>query len=194
MSTRRLPRVVALAVAVVLAHAGAAHAVPARLVAGLGSTFASVGDPGDGGPALSLSALWAFDPGFEAGVMVFADDLGNAIGVLVDPNDATVALGAAQEAQRWSFGAAWRIDVSGSESAWAPYASATLGYYRVQRDRLGVVTSAESANGVSFGAGLRRMLGGGAALGLSLRFHQLSGDHAERYMQATLDGSVRWGQ
>jgi len=192
MALSRVASVAALVAALALAPNGA-DAASMRLVGSIGSSLAASGDPGSGGPALSITSLWEFDPGFEAGLMVFVDDIGNSVGGLVDPNDPSLALGAVQNVERLSYGAAWRVDATRLGSAWEPFASLTMGYYRVQRDRLGVVSRAESATGASLGIGLRRLIGPSASLGLSARYHQLTNDDLEHYMQVTLDGSVRIG-
>jgi len=183
-----------LVVLAAMAYGATAEAIESKITLSVGSTFAAAGDPGDGGPSVSLSALWPFHPGFEAGVMFFAEDVGHGVGTLRDPNDPSLMLGAVQTIQRISFGGAWRFDAAMHGNAWTPFVSATYGYYRVQSDRLGIVSNAHSASGAGLGLGVRRELASFMDLGLSARYHQLSSDELERYVQLSIDTSVRWGQ
>jgi len=187
--TRRAIVVAILAVA--LGASPAAALPPPELSLTAGGAFGVSSPPDEGGASLSLGAMWAFDAPFSFGPMLFADDLGARIGRLKDPNDGT-DLGATEDAHRFAFGGAWRFDAGlPSLGSWEPFASAAYGIYRIQDDRLGVTQGALTTAGASIGAGIRRPLPGWGALGVSVRYHQLTNELVRHYVSAGVDWSWR---
>jgi len=173
----------ALAILALTSHGHAAT----RYELGFGVTAASSDGPKVSGTALTAAALWEVLPGFEFGLMLFADDLGSRLGRLRDPNDGT-DLGTTVEDHRGAFGGAWRADFSLLRGdRWRSAAGVTWGYYRVQDDRVGVVRDGLSAVGVSIGAGVSRRLRPTSAMGLSVRWNQLLEERQDHYVRATVD-------
>jgi hypothetical protein len=119
--------------------------------------------------------------------MVFADDLGTRLGRLVDPNNGT-DLGAVAEVHRYAFGGAWRFDVPfGAWAGFTPRAIGSWGYYRIQEDRVGVVTSAISATGWSLGGALSHHLSPSISIGASAHYHGLQDERQNHYVSASVD-------
>jgi opacity protein-like surface antigen len=156
-----------------------------------GATTAISGVPDEGGFAMSVSPMWPVHGPVSFGVMIFADDMGAEIGQMLDPNDGT-DLGAVAEKNTWVTGAAWRLDGEwGSITSWMPFASGTLGWYRVIDDHDGTVSRALSSVGFSLGGGVRFPLSERQALGASVRYNRLLNDRIGRYVTLSMDWSYR---
>lgn len=188
-----------------LALAVAGTAAPARAgllphglqwSAGLGKTTWISGSPDEGGWSGRLGALFAVRERFATGVEISADDMGQSLGDLTDPNDG-VALGAVATLHRAVYAASWRVDaVTGSHEAWggkyagAGFASVTGGWYGIRDDRLGRSAGSDNAPGWSAGAGWRFDLPGRIALGPAVRYVRVFSDRAGRWMSVGVD--ARW--
>jgi hypothetical protein len=184
----------AFAAAFALAAGAASAAARPAVLVGAGSTFAVLGDPSDGGLTTALSLLWPVDAGVlepgsvRFGVTGFADDLGSALGPLVDPAQPSVVLGTTVVAHRLSWGVAWRMDAGlPARKGWTPVASGTWGYYHVADDQWGEVLSAVRSTGFSLGGGLRHALRKGTTVGAMVRYHRLFNDTAGRYASAGVE-------
>jgi hypothetical protein len=177
------------AVVALMTFAGVASRASAepRVVAGAGLTALSSDGPKTSGLATAVAVLWSHGEHLELGPVFFADDLGTKVGRLVDPNDGT-DLGSVAEIHRIAFGGAWRFDVPfGTVAGFTPRAIGTWGYYRIQEDRVGVVTSAISATGWSLGGGLSRRLSHAIGIGMSAHYHGLQDERQNHYVSATVD-------
>ncbi len=177
----------------VLLVPGAAWAGTLRpeLGASVGSTFAVVGEPSDGGSSASLSMLWPVAPRVAFGVMLHGDDAGSTVDSLRDEQGHGIAGGKVEQVHRAAWGASWRLDVSAPPVfRTVPFASASWGWYRIADDLRGHKLGSLGSAGFSLGAGMRRPLGGHVALGAVVRYHRLFNDHEGRFMSAGLD--ITW--
>jgi opacity protein-like surface antigen len=168
---------------------GDASAHPA-LLATTGKTFGISGDVTEGGPAFRLAVMWPLEQRqFSTGVEVSADDFGNVIGELLDPNNGE-PLGRTQQVHRAAYGVAWRFDAGlAPDSKWDPYVSGTWGLSRVRDDSLGVTKERWAAVGIGAGAGVRRAFGKAFTIGAALRYQLLFNDRVGRFASASLE----WG-
>ena len=189
--SRIAPILAASAVALALGQSpAAAIAWRPEVVVGVGRTFGVEGEPGDGGPSLSLSLMWRLEEHFRAGVMGFADDLGDQIDRLTGP--AGEDLGPAPGVHRAAAGALWRMDALVPGRGYVtPVFSATWGFYRVEDDVLGDTQRSVNAAGFGLGAGVMRTFNPRHSATLLVRFQQLSHGSTERYLSANLEW--RWG-
>jgi hypothetical protein len=177
----------------VLATPAAALQNP-ELILAAGTTTAVSGDPGDGGLALSVSALWTLDPPFRAGLVLQADDCGTRLGRLRAAGT-NADLGAVAVIHRSSWGGGWRFDAQlPALGRWQPFTSATLGLYRVQDDVRGTVRTATTSTGASLGGGVRRAFTGFGALGMSARWNRVERGPSNGWLSAGLDWQVKWGK
>jgi hypothetical protein len=152
------------------------------------------GEPGDGGLAMSLSATWAIDAPLRAGFILHADDCGTDMGRLRDQRS-NADLGAVAALHRFAYGAGWRVDAMlPAAGRWTPFASATLGVYRVQDDVRGAVVTATTATGFSLGGGVRRDIAGFGALGVSARWNRVQRGPSGGWLSAGLDWQARRGR
>lgn len=170
-------RALFVVVTVTLALAGL-HA-PARaisrpdLLVGFGGSFAVTGAPAGGGLSSSLSAMWPVGERAGFGVRIFADDSGTREGRLIDPNDGSDR-GSVALSHRWVYGASWRGDAKLFERGrWSSGLTGDWGYWRVEDDVRGKLTSASSAVGFVLGGKLARQVGTTSSAGLALRYHRI---------------------
>jgi hypothetical protein len=141
------------------------------------------------GPGFSAwgAALWPVEPWIRTGFMAHVDDQGTSLGSLQDPNDGT-DLGTVPTEHRMVYGAAWRADFPFTVGGkWRGLTGASLGYYRVQDDRVGVIQEAFSATGASVSLGMMFGSRGGSDFGMSFRFHRVFDERLENYGSLTLD-------
>ena len=192
--TRSAPPLAA-ALLLLAALACASRPAAAGIMPGLdvmaGRTFAVSGTPDEGGFAFTLGALWPVGAGepsaVRAGVAFFANDMGDQVEQLLDPNDGT-PLGSSSTYHRQALGGAFRLDLAPRlKGRWQPYASGTWGYYRLSDDVRGDRTGSWGATGWSAGAGLRLVTGKDLQVGVAARYHRLFEDHVGRYMDAGLE-------
>lgn len=185
---RSLTAVAALLALSMILPPRAPAAVPLpEMLTGAGRTVLAAGKPDEGGISYYLSGLWPVEGGLHFGVTLYADDMGEEVGNLLDPNDGTF-LGLVQKAHRWVYGGGWRGDYAfGPQDGWGRYASATWGYYRVEDDRLGVVRHAASSAGLSLGLGVRHPFSPRNPVGASLRYHRLFHGGVGHYVTVSLD-------
>jgi hypothetical protein len=186
---------VATGVALALASLAApASAVPRPdLVVSAGSTLAASGQPRGGGPAVALACLWPFEERYRMGVVFFGDDLGRRSGRLLDPNDGT-DLGATETAHRDVYGGGWRMDaIAGRPGGWDPFATATWGIYREERDQQGFPIESRSAVGLGIGAGLALPLTERHGAALTVRAHRLTGGSSTAYVTIAGEWHWHWG-
>lgn len=181
----------AIAGAILLA---AAHAPVARadlrpvVVAAIGTTGAVEGSPSDGGASFALSLLWPIEDGFHAGVMGFADDLGQRTGrLLINGTD----LGPVQALHRQVSGIAWRVEGQLPGARYRPIATVTWGLYHFTDDVRGSLLRSTTAAGVGLGVGLARRISDRHAVAAMVRYQQLSRGAASRYLSAAAEW--RWG-
>jgi hypothetical protein len=191
-----LKQLLAMAACAALAL-GAADAQAMRLPElslAAGSTTLVNGDPGGGGLAASMSAMWAADSPWTFGLTVFADDMGTDLAHYRDVHDGS-DLGAYEAAHRFAYGAAWRVDAALPERGrWEPFASATWGAYRIQDDARGVQLAGFSSTGLSVGAGIRHPALATGAVGLTARWHRLQRGPSNGWLSTELDWQWRWGR
>ena len=187
----------AAAIAISGSPGGSRGAEPSRassarpaLLATTGRTFGIDGDVNEGGPAFRLAVMWPLEQRpFSTGVELSADDFGNVIGELLDPNSGE-PVGRTQQVHRAAYGVAWRFDASlAPDAKWDPYVSGTWGMSRVRDDSLGVTKDRWATAGLGAGAGVRRAFGKGFTIGAGLRYQLLFNDRVGRFASASLE----WG-
>ena len=145
-----------MAAGVLAAVAGPARAVPGilppELVIGAGWTMAVNGQPGTGGAAVTVGALWPFASRWSFGVTYFQEDMGTEVSTLYDPNSGE-PLGAVATMHRMTYGFEWRAETvvrQVEQLQW--HLNGGFGYARQQRDVRGTVNDAVS--GLTASAGL----------------------------------------
>jgi hypothetical protein len=190
---RRLGLGAAIACAALLASVPCAHALPAPDIGlAIGHTFAILGVPNAGGFSGRLSAVWPVETHFDFGGELSADDFGSQVGQIVDAGGNE--RGSVQQAQRSTFGAAWRMDANLPQVRHAtPYATGTWGVYRIADSQLGVPLSHVGTTGFTLGGGLRWPVTSGHAVGVHVRYARLFNDVAGRFMSAGVDWTWRAG-
>lgn len=181
--------VLALALACVAAPAGAS--LMPEVVAALGGTGAVQGKPGGGGASLALSLLWPLEDHFQAGVMVFADDLGEESSRLIAPGGAD--LGPIQALHRQTSGAAWRIEGALRGKRYEPFGAMTWGLYRSTDDITGHRVGGRTAAGLGVGAGILRHFSNRHSAGLSVRYQHLTRGATDGYLSAAFEWRWRIG-
>jgi hypothetical protein len=150
----------------------------------IGSSFAVLGSPDDGGTSGSLSLLWPVAGGLRFGVMVHADDAGSVLSQEFDTDSARVTI---ETSHRMAMGASWRLDVERRWRRLRPFASATLGWSRVSDDVRGKIYSHVGSVGFSLGGGARVAVSPHVACGAFVRYHRLFNDREGRFVSAGLD-------
>jgi hypothetical protein len=164
--------------------------------AGIGKTTWISGTPDEGGWSGRLAALFAVRERFATGVELSADDMGQRLGALTDPNDG-VDLGSVATAHGAVYAASWRVDAVTASHGWggkyagAGFASVTGGWYGVRDDRLGRGAGSDNAPGFSAGAGWRFDLPGRISLGPSVRYVRVFSDRTGRWMTVGVDAKWR---
>jgi hypothetical protein len=155
-----------------------------------GKTFGISGDVTEGGPALRLAVIWPLEERrFSTGIEGSADDFGNELGQLLDPNSG-VPIGTTQKAHRAAYGAAWRFDAGlAPDSKWDPFVSGTWGLYRMRDDSLGVTKDRWASAGFGAGAGVRHPVGTRFTIGAALHYQWLFDERVGRFASASLE----WG-
>jgi hypothetical protein len=169
--------------------------IQAATVLGLGIGAASGASGGLEGPGVSAwtAVLWPVERWIRVGAMLHVDDHGTEIGRLLDPNDGT-DLGATATDHRMVIGGAWRADFPFRLSrTWGGLAGATVGYYRVQNDVVGVVESAFSTSGVSGALGVHRSSWIASDIGITFRYHYAFDERLDPYGSLTLDWTWQTG-
>jgi hypothetical protein len=163
-----------------------------QLSGSLGSSFAVLGVPSDGGSSAALAALWPVAPRLSFGVMLHGDDAGSKVDSLRDEQGRGLAYGKIEQVHRAAWGASWRLDATAPvRFGVIPFASATWGCYRVADDLRGNALSSVGSTGFSLGAGARKPFGRHIALGAVVRYHRLFNDREGRFMSAGLDFAWR---
>lgn len=182
-----------LAFVALLAGAPFAHALPSPDIGlALGHTFAILGEPNTGGFSARLSGVWPLETRFAFGGELSADDFGSQVGQIVDENGNE--RGSTQQAQRSTFGAAWRMDANLPRVRHAtPYASGTWGVYRIADSRIGEPLGHVATTGFTLGGGLRWPVTSGHDVGIHVRYARLFNDVAGRFMSAGVDWTWRTG-
>ena len=186
----------ALTLTVLLASSGEAGAAARpEIIAGLGGTFATTGTPDGGGLSSSLTMRWPVGERGAFGVRAFADDIGTQQGRLRDPNDGT-DLGTTALTHRWSYGATWRGDYALHRGErWGGGVTGDWGYWRIEDDSRGQLSSAVSAVGFVLGGSLDRTFGATNTGSLVLRYHRIFTDRdvapnlVGRYASAAIEWS-----
>lgn len=185
----------ATAVAATLVAVGALSPAPAaagrtEAVVDVGRTLGVSGEPGNGGVSLALSLLWPLEGRFRAGIMAFADALGDRTGRLIAPGG--VDLGPVATDHRAAWGGAMRLEGHARRgSALEPLLAATWGVYRVGDDVRGTSLGKDYAAGIGLGLGLLHTFNDHHAAGLVLRGQRLSRGAADTWASAALEW--RWG-
>jgi opacity protein-like surface antigen len=159
-----------------------------EVITAVGATGAVAGSPSGGGASFALSLLWPLEDGFRAGVMGFADDLGQRTGRLVAGG---TDLGPVQTLHRQASGVAWRIEGRLPGARYQPIAAITWGLYHFTDDVRGNRLSARTAAGLGLGLGVARRISDRHAVAAMLRYQQLSRGAADRYMSGAVEW--RWG-
>ena len=172
-----------------VARAGAWCPQPSGSV---GSTFAVIGVPGDGGSSAEVSLMWPVAPRLSFGMMFHGDDAGSTMDSLRDNQGHGEASGKIEQVHRAAWGASWRLDAAAPKRFGAtPFASATWGYYQVTDDLRGDVLQTVGSTGFSLAVGARFSVSPHFALGASVRYHRLFNDREGRFMSAGLDWAWR---